>query len=76
MYYRHIDGLRALSVLLIIPFHLQIPAFVGGFVSLEVFFVISGFLITNMILRDTMPVDSPCASSAFAGSRGWFPPSS
>jgi peptidoglycan/LPS O-acetylase OafA/YrhL len=52
VYHREIDGLRGLSVLLIIPFHLQVTHFYGGFVGLEVFFVISGFLITNIILGD------------------------
>ena len=52
-YYRsEIDGLRAISVLLIIFFHLHILSFSGGFVGVDVFFVISGFLITNIIIED------------------------
>lgn len=47
-----IDGLRALSVLIIIFYHLQTLTFSGGFVGVDVFFVISGFLITRIIVED------------------------
>lgn len=52
-YRAEIDGLRALAVLPVILFHAGFPTFGGGFVGVDVFFVISGFLIT-LILRDEL----------------------
>ena len=47
-----IDGLRAIAVLAVIFFHLNESLLPGGFVGVDVFFVISGFLITRNILRE------------------------
>ena len=51
-YRREIDGLRALAVIPVILFHAGFQAFGGGFVGVDVFFVISGYLITSIILQD------------------------
>jgi peptidoglycan/LPS O-acetylase OafA/YrhL len=51
-YRREIDGLRALAVLSVILFHAGFESFSGGFVGVDVFFVISGYLITKIILSD------------------------
>lgn len=51
-YYKHIDGLRALAVLAVILVHLDFTMFSGGYVGVDVFFVISGFLITNIIVKE------------------------
>jgi len=49
--YPFIDGLRALAVLPIIFFHMNLPLFSGGFIGVDVFFVISGFLITGLLFE-------------------------
>lgn len=51
-YRSEIDGLRALAVVPVVLFHAGISSFVGGFVGVDVFFVISGYLITRQILTD------------------------
>lgn len=47
-----IDGLRALAVVVVIIFHASHDLLPGGFVGVDVFFVISGYLITSIILRE------------------------
>lgn len=51
-YRREIDGLRALAVVPVILFHAGFETFSGGFVGVDVFFVISGYLITTIILAE------------------------
>lgn len=53
MRYRpEIDGLRAIAVIPVVLFHARPEVFSGGFVGVDIFFVISGYLITTIILAD------------------------
>ncbi|MEM8750013.1 MAG: acyltransferase family protein [Pseudomonadota bacterium] len=51
-YRREVDGLRAVAVVPVILFHAGFDTFGGGFVGVDVFFVISGYLITTIILNE------------------------
>lgn len=51
-YIKGLDGLRALAVIMVIGYHLKLPFFKGGVLGVTVFFVISGFLITRLLLQE------------------------
>src|SRR3954452_13908111 len=51
-YRPYLDGLRAVAVYLVVFFHAGAARFGGGYVGVDVFFVLSGFLVTRLLLRD------------------------
>ncbi len=48
-YIPELDGVRALAALLIVLYHSKIPGMAGGFFAVDVFFVLSGFLVTQVL---------------------------
>jgi len=67
-YRRDIDGLRAIAVVLVVLFHAGLGAVPGGFVGVDVFFVISGFLITALLV-DELDRSGTVSLSAFYARR-------
>jgi len=49
---RDVEGLRAIAIATVVCWHFQLPPFTGGYVGVDVFFVISGFVITRLLLRE------------------------
>ena len=60
-----IEGLRAVAVLAVVLFHADVPGVGGGYVGVDVFFVISGFLITGLLWREAN-------STGTVGLRGFY----
>ena len=50
-YYAGLDGLRALAIIAVIAYHLDIPRISGGFLGVDIFFVLSGYLVTNLLIE-------------------------
>jgi peptidoglycan/LPS O-acetylase OafA/YrhL len=69
-----IDGLRAIAVMAVIFFHARVPGFDGGYVGVDVFFVLSGYLITAQLLRAAgTPIRSMLAQFYFRRARRILP---
>ncbi len=49
-----IQGLRAVAIALVVLAHAKIPGFAGGFVGVDVFFVLSGYLISGLLVREKL----------------------
>lgn len=47
-----LDGLRAIAAIIVVAFHAKVPAFGGGFLGVDVFFVLSGYLITRLLVDE------------------------
>src|SRR6185436_14911113 len=52
-YRPHLDGLRVIAVYLVVLFHAGSTQFSAGYIGVDVFFVLSGYLVTQLLLRDT-----------------------
>ena len=61
-----VQGLRALSVILVILYHYGLPGIPGGYVAVEVFFVVSGFVITGLLLRERSSTGTTSMGSFYA----------
>lgn len=51
-YSKEFDGLRGIAILLVVMSHAKIPTLAGGFIGVDVFFVLSGFLITALLVQE------------------------
>lgn len=61
-----IEGLRAVAILLVVFAHAHVPGFPGGFVGVDVFFVLSGYLITGLLLKEASQSGSIDFASFYA----------
>ena len=62
-----IQGLRAVAVMLVVAFHAGVPGITGGYVGVDVFYVISGFLITGILVDEIERTGTVSLRSFYAG---------
>ena len=67
-----IEGLRAIAVTLVILSHLEITGFKGGFVGVDIFFVISGYLITGLITSEFAKKESAQPGTGWVSLRTFY----
>lgn len=60
-----VEGLRAVAVLLVVLYHASLPGLHGGYVGVDVFFVISGFVITGLLLRERATTERTSLASFY-----------
>ena len=72
-YREDIDWLRAIAVLAVVAFHFETPGIFGGFVGVDIFFVISGYLITGIIQSELQGGTFPLRASTSGGCGGCCP---
>ena len=51
-YLPYLDGVRGVAILMVLAYHADAPFFKGGFIGVDVFFVLSGFLITSLLIKE------------------------
>src|SRR5690554_1922660 len=51
-YFPQLDGLRGVAIILVILFHAKVPFLSGGYIGVDIFFVLSGFLISSLIIKE------------------------
>lgn len=63
---KDLQGLRAIAVLFVLFFHAGAPGFNGGFIGVDIFFVLSGFLITGNLLREVISTGTVSPKNFYA----------
>src|SRR5258706_14292249 len=61
-----LEGLRAIAVILVLLYHASVPGVTGGYVGVDVFFVLSGFLITGLLVRELDATDTISLAAFYA----------